>query len=385
MAYALLNRGACAARRMKRSGRPGRQRRLAAVIAALLACAAAGCFTDPINRPPAVSIKGSTTPLRKQTGPYTAQVTDPDNDQRPDKTMWAWEPGPCTDDTGPASWPPSSDWFQSMPDPVTLMLDSSKIDTPFCLWVFATDSHGAMKADHLAVEPQDQAPMPVITVVAPNPSPNSTFYPLYSTIELSSGGSTDPDDDLQQLKWRWTVVSPAGLKVMLMDCNGDDTCFTATDPGTYQVTLEGTDPTGKTATKPGSISVNTDQPPCIQTQGVMPTFQVMAPIPPPLDNMLTINTVADDGNPTPAGPMGWTHFRWFISKNGAGLVPDDNDRNQLTLAGYNVGDLVKVRVEATDEKPATENALFACGKDADICTYPQGSSCFLRLTWSILF
>ena len=387
MAYALLIRGACAARRVKQSGRAGRKERPVAVIAALLALAAAGCFTDPINRPPAVSLKGSTMPLRKQAGAYTAQVTDPDNDQRPEKTMWAEETGPCTEDTGPASWPPSSDWFPSMPDPVTLMLDGSKIDAPFCLWVFATDSHGAMKADHLLVVPQDRAPVPAISVVAPNPAPNSTFYPLYSTIELSYDGSSDPDDDLQQLKWTWDIRDPNGTRVTPMDCGDHDACFPASVHGNYQVTLTATDPFGNTGTTgPYPITVNTDQPPCIQVEGVTPDFQSPMPVPPPSDDTLTIKSVVDDGNPTPPGPMGWTHFRWFISsKSGVGLAPLDNDRNQLELTGYNFGDLVKVRVEVTDKMPATEGALTACGPDAAICTYPQGSSCFLRLTWSIQF
>lgn len=392
MAYALLIEGACAARRVKRSGRPGGHERPRAVIAALLAFAAAGCFTDPINRKPQVTLKGSTVPQRKQLGTYTAQVTDPDNDQRPEKTMWAEQSGPCVGDTEErASWPPSSDWFQSMPDPTTLTFDGqtdkTTIDAPFCLWVFATDSHGAITADHLAIEPQDAAPTPVITVVAPDPSPNSTSYPLYSTIEVSYDGSTDPDDDLKQLQWNWMIQYPDGTLVTPMPCSDHDACFPATAPGDYRVTLAATDPLNKTGmAPPRTISVNTDQPPCIQMQGVTPTFQVTMPIPPPPGNTFSIDTVVDDGNPTPPGPMGWTHFRWFISsKSGVGLVPIDNDRNQLTLAGYNVGDLVNVRVEATDNKPATENALFVCGKDADICTGPQGSSCFLRLTWSILF
>ena len=84
--------------------------------------------------------------------------------------------------------------------------------------------------------------------------------------------------------------------------------------------------------------------------------------------------------------MGQTFFRWFISTNGGPFIPDYyNDVNQLTLVGYNQGDLVKVRAEATDGQPATESALLGCGQDKDTCQSPAACGGFLRVSWSFQY
>ena len=156
------------------------------IVAALLTLAAAGCFTDPINRPPEITVpEASAPPLRKQTTTYTVQATDPDGD--PTSVVWDWVPGACTPNTGPASWPLSKASIEAMGDQSNvLMLDGSQTDASFCLWAFAVDSHGAITAVQLAVDPEDQAPIANISVVAPNPSPNSTLYPLYAATIVGS-------------------------------------------------------------------------------------------------------------------------------------------------------------------------------------------------------
>ncbi len=385
MAYTLLIEGACAARLVRRSGRwPGKGRPGAAVFAALLALAAAGCFTGPINHPPEITVGGPPTPPRKQPEPepYTANASDPDGDHP--KVSWYVAHSPCTDANDRANWPPTTDWIASTP-PDKLMIDGSDIDAPFCVWAFATDSRGAVRAGNFSVEPQDQAPTANIRVVAPNPSPNSTLYPLYSTIELSPDGSSDPEGD--DLQWMWTLQAPPGSAAMRMDCNAGHMCFTADVRGDYQVTLVAMDPLGKTGTITRTISVNADQPPCIESESTMPSDQLLTPIQydskTNTPNQISVGAVLDDGDPYPSPvlvPM--LHFHWYISKNGEPFLPVGNDFNFLPLDSNQApGSLVKVRLEVMDRNPATATALFGCAADKDFCAAVAG--CFQRVSWSI--
>src|SRR4029078_2471043 len=131
---------------------------------------------------------------RCRTSPAMFTVSAPAPEGERPRVMWDAVPGPCTDDTGPESWPPSTDWKASMGDQATLMLDGKDTNAPFCLWAFAIDSHGAMNADHMAVVPQDQAPIARLTVVDPDPVmfiAGQGTYPLHNTIFAVVVGSSD--------------------------------------------------------------------------------------------------------------------------------------------------------------------------------------------------
>jgi hypothetical protein len=389
LAYALLIEGACAARRAKRSTRGAEERSGAAVFAALLAFAGSGCFTGPINHVPELTISGPATPPRRQPEPepYNAKATDADGDQ-PTVMWYVDHNNSCPDANDRANWPPSGTWVSSTPDPNTLMITGSDIDGPFCVWAFATDSHGAVQARNVPVEPYDQAPTANIQVVAPNPSPSITtdvLYPLYSTIELSPDASADPEDDV--LTWGWTLVPPVGSKATRMDCNDGHQCFTADVPGTYQVTLVATDPAKKTGTVTRTISVNVDQPPCIVSESTMPSDQLLTPIQydskTNYPNQISVGAVHDDGDPYPS-PGSVLHFRWSVSKNGEPFAPVDNDFSFLPLDSNQApGSLVKVRLEVLDRNPTTAAALFGCGVDKDFCYAGAGTSCPQRVSWSI--
>ena len=383
MAYALLIEGACAARRAKRrredSGRPA-----AAGVTALLALGAAGCFTRPNNHPPEITVGGRSAPQRKQPGlePYMANASDPDGDQP--KVMWYVAQSPCTDANDRANWPPVTDWMASTPDPDKLMIDGSDIDGPFCVWAFATDSRGAVRASNFAVDPLDQPPTPNIRVVAPNPSPNSTtnvLYPLYSTIELSPDGSTDPEGDT--LTWSWMLQPPPGSGAVRADCNNGHECFTADVQGNYEVTLMASDPTPKTVSTSLTITVNGDQPPCIMKTA--PLYQLQTPrLFDPTMPYVRVDEVDDDGDPYPSPlPAQTLHFRWSLSVNGGGFAPAGADFHLLPLpSSENPGVIVKVRLEVLDRNPATANALFGCGDDKDFCYAGAGTGCPQRVSWS---
>ena len=81
--------------------------------------------------------------------------------------------------------PDASLWSMPGADGKSYMVPAEKTDGPFCVWVMATDSHGATKTDNKGTDPQDQPPTAEIQIVSPDPAAITTagiFYPLYSTI-----------------------------------------------------------------------------------------------------------------------------------------------------------------------------------------------------------
>jgi hypothetical protein len=345
-------------------------------------------------------ISGEATPPRKVTAIYTGKATDPDGDQL--SVMWALAPFPCTTDTGPDSWPPSKDWKTSVGDEATLVLDRDATDVPLCVWAFAIDSHGAKGADHLAVVPQDQAPIAQLAVVGPDAvkfAAGIGTYPLYSRIALSSKGSIDPEDDaLMNQTWTFTLVPP-GFTTTLDSCNGSDECsFVADKPGEYDIAFTTSDGT-TTGKAPLKIIVNPDQAPCIGPSDpdflMSPMVVVILPsptnpmpdhpMPDPLPSF-TIHSVADDGAPWPPGPKGGATFRWYVSTDGPQFQFFNNDYPTLPLAStglYKTGDIVKVRVEVSDRNEANDAVLRGCDDKNDLCQAVPG--CFQRVTWSVAF
>jgi hypothetical protein len=395
LAYTLLNLGEWAAQRKERSGRgwdPGgpsrnaRGRRAAALGGTLLALVAAGCFTGPINRKPSVSIDPVDTPLRRQAVMFHAQASDPDGDAP--SLQWAFVPVDCTN--SPGGW--------TMPDPnaKSYMVPGEETDGPFCVWVKATDSHGAIQTDNKGIDPQDQPPTAAIQIVSPDPTASGLSYPLYSTVELSPT-SSDPEGDPLMPPLLVLDHVPAGSAAMLMPCrpaNGADQCFVADLPGEYDVSLTVADSFGKKGTAvPQKIIVLSDQPPCIGSSDpdflLSPMVEVTLPTNPMTDPLpsFTIHSVADDGAPWPIpGPKGSTTFRWYVSTDGQQFQFVNNDYPTLPLdrAGlYKIGDNVKVRVEVSDRNLKNDAALAGCDDKDDTCQAVPG--CFQRATWSVDF
>jgi len=284
-----------------------------------------------------------------------------------------------------------------MGDQATLMLDGKDTNAPFCLWAFAIDSHGAMNADHMAVVPQDQAPIARLTVVDPDPvmfMAGNVTYPLYSTILLSGSGSSDPDGDALVNK-TWTFTHTPGNQGPTLDnCNGMDLCrFVANMPGEYDISFTVSDGTA-TAETQLTIIVNQDKPPCIGPSDpdflASPMVEVTLPSPtdPKPDPLpsFTIHSVADDGAPWPPGPKGGPTFRWYVSTDGQQFQFFNNDYPTLPLAStglYKTGDIVKVRVEVSDHNQANDAVLAGCDDKNDLCQAVPG--CFQRVTWSVAF
>jgi hypothetical protein len=405
LAYALLNLGEWAAQRKERSGRgrdsggPSRNAlgpRPAALGGSLLALMAAGCFTGPINRPPSVSIDPLETPaLRRQAVMFHAQASDPDGDTPSLKWAFASGSGDCMVD------PPAA-WTMSGGDGRSYMVPGEKTDVPFCVWVMATDSHGATFTASKGTDPQDQPPTAAIQIVSPDPVPITTsgvYYSLYSTFQLSPKLSDPEGDSLMPPQLVLDHTRAPGSIAVLMPCgpaNGADQCFFADVQGEYDVSLTVADSFGKQGTAmPQKIIVLADQPPCIGSSDpdflMSPMVEVTLspptnPKPDPLPSF-TIHSVADDGAPWPPGPKGGPTFRWYVSTDdGQHFQFVDNDYPTLLLAStgdYKTGDIVKVRVEVSDRNPKNDMVLDGCDDKNDLCQAVPG--CFQRVTWSVDF
>ncbi len=327
--------------------------------------------------------------LRGQPATFQMSVTDSDGDDTPILT-WARVLGVCADATDKQAWPGADQRQTSSPEKQTFMLDGGDTTSDrFCVWAFATDTRNATGAGNLGVMPQNQPPTVKISVVAPDPASvaaNGTVtYPLYSTFELSSAGTMDPEGDPLTPTPGWALYgAPHGSAASLRDCNGGDQCFTADVWGEYDVSFIVADSSRAQGMASVQIHVNPDQAPCIQSTD--PAYQS------PTIDLLTgekkqfiVNTVVDDGDPWPRDPTtnAATHFRWYVSRNGQPFVPYSNDFPSLTLVTDTdtFGDTVKVRVEALDRNPSTDSALFGCTTDQ--CEMNSGSGCFQRLTWSV--
>jgi hypothetical protein len=201
----------------------------------------AGCFTDPINMSPTVRIDAPLDPIhRAPLDPiprglpvtYTATVSDPDSDSV--SLQWERVAGaPCPQDfDAQPSWP-TSGWNPGQ----ELDLPAKDTTSNFCVWVKATDRYGASAVDARTGDPQDQAPVAVLELVAP---PNGPSFPAGTMFTLSAEKSTDPDPgDTQHLSFSWTLKSSPSQTAALLPCAGNVSdavrCLAADAAGDYQV------------------------------------------------------------------------------------------------------------------------------------------------------
>ena len=394
MAYALLKLRECrwqGARDVAAPVRPGGRLRGArgGVAVAWCGLVLAGCFANPINRPPGVTITAPPTLLRGQPASYTVTASDPDQDRV--DFSWTVLPTDCAADTGPASWP--GDRMTSSPDPEVLVVPAELTRDRFCVWAFGTDAHGALGADHRAGDPQNRAPMAQIDVVRPQAA---TLYPLYTDFWLSGAASTDPEDD-RPLTFAWSLDrAPVNSVARMGSCAGGgatDRCFFADVHGQYVVSLAVSDPLGARGTTPPLVlMVDQDQPPCIVgSDPLILTPTVVRD--PTVSNDFTVDQVNDDGDPYPVdpfapGPHGRIRFSWFVGHGDEPLVSYDNDFHALTVAPntFLLGDSGRVRVEIHDRNVGNtgainiDNVLLDCG-DKPQCAATPG--CFQRVTWNI--
>ncbi|HEX2659261.1 MAG TPA: hypothetical protein VHU40_13350 [Polyangia bacterium] len=332
-----------------------------------------GCYTNPINRAPSVSIRRPDGDIfRQQSATFTADTSDPDGDAL--TIGWAWRSGACPDDAhDPATQP-----TVQVEGPRTFTV-SPVPDDPFCVWAFVTDRHQAVTPVNTDVRPLNQPPMPVVRLKSPD---LAATYPLYTNFVFDGSTSLDAEDD--PLHYDWSLRSaPSGFVAFPSRCLGEMTdqtsCLQATLPGRYVIALElddGHDRSRAPATL--TLDVLPDRPPCIATTS--PPFAAIWDGDPTSDATFRVSSVDDDGD------LQDLHYVWYYARAGDAWSVIDNDFPDLNVKAdtFHIGDLAQVRVEIHDRpnQTAIDNALLMCAAQ-DFCAAQAGTGCFQRVTWMV--
>jgi hypothetical protein len=369
-----------------------------------LAVSVGGClYTDPINMPPTVTITSPLHVWHHQDAAFTAIATDPDGGSV--RIAWAHTTGTCAGNSPLDPIP--------VADPATpYTVPASDTVGTFCVWVFATDRHGATTTQHRPIDPEDHPPVADLQILRPDPISAGTF-PLYTEMKLSAAHSVDPDGDPLSFDWKTlpTVsalpAAAAAATGALAPCREDDPtstaaiCFVPPAPGQYtiRVTL-GSLPGATPVWLDKTFMVATDQMPCLtDTTPPLTVPQVVSTSASPLS--FQVNRVVDDGDPYPVEPgAGITDFSWFVGQDstapgGTGpAVPTESPVVYQQSAKlpvftvypfkYRAGDRIRVRVEIHDRNPAPIDAVLAGCSDGDaLC--PPASRCYQRKTWTVEF
>jgi hypothetical protein len=373
------------------------------VAAVVLASSGSCLYTDPINMPPSVSINPPLMPVwRGDRVPFTADLSDPDGD--PVTLEWTHTAHPtgdrCPSDQSayadPNKWPSPGLW----PRKATRDYEVDPTDTrfPFCVWAFATDRHGAVRAAvPLQVDPSDHAPVAKIDVV--ESVVTSGGLSLYARVKFSGAGSTDVDRDSLSYDWQ-LVKKPPGSSANLVFCS-DETdpkfeCLSPDVAGDYEIQLTVSSVVGvmTTTSEPGRkpVTVAGDQLPCLRaTNPLLSSLSRSEPLywdpNDPLGGVFTVQLVDDDGDPfTASSPPLGIQFSWFRASGMGPMEYLGNDFPSyfLPMNAFTIGDVVRVRVEIHDRKPdAVDLALARCPDDLDQCYDPDG--CTQRATWRIQY
>ena len=199
-----------------------------------------GCYTDPINMRPTVSIDPQTAPVFRGEA-FTVTATWHDLDGDGVSPYWLQTDGACPPDFAAVSaWPPATaEWTSEQ----SMTVDGDDPAPTFCVWVKVVDTHGAAGVDARTYQPTDHPPNALITLVAPT---DETSFALHTQFQLSAASSTDADaSDMSTLIFTWDVVSSPDPKLDVTGCMAGNTCsFKADASGEYDVKLtvsDGTD------------------------------------------------------------------------------------------------------------------------------------------------
>jgi len=336
-----------------------------------------GCiFTDPINAPPTVEeIVPPPSISRGDTAEFTARTKD--DQQEPPVLTWAHQKGACPGDQNAAPAQRSRiDRYKVLP---------SDTGGRFCVWAFATDSHGAVGAKTYEANPANHVPVAQIDVVSPEPVP---MFRLFSDFHLSGARSSDRDQDPLVYQWK-PIKAPAGTNLVLAPCAGamaadpQEQCFSADVFGEYKIGLTVSDGIDSAETVQ-TLMVLDDQAPCLsQTAPTMSATKVVHP--PTMPDHFEVSRVDDDGEPLPAGPRGGrTHFSWAWARGDGAmnyLLDRDIPWYDIPEGTFPVGETVRVRVEISDRNAAAIRKILDSCADQDVCAARPG--CFQRFTWKI--
>jgi hypothetical protein len=370
--------------------------RLLQVLGALTGClgvCAMGCFTDPVNERPTVSIDPLPDPPHRSVV-LSFHATAHDDQSEPLQFAWgAADTASACADGDPLPGTPSQ------VGPKNTFMTSFDTAGWHCVFVTVTDSFNASSSAVMALRIDDLPPKAVILQVVPGTGalvqPPANF-PLYSNLRFTASGSSDTDTHVPLKNVSWTLARPSAPMAGLQDpcdMSTTDFCLSQPEPGPYTLTLTVTDGDGMTDTATQMFTVATDQPPCIQLTD--PSWDV--PLPENPDSPLTLNvtSVIDDGDPLPVPngqmPMGSFTWSWRKATMGSftGLFTFQalNPGPSFEFPGgmFQLLDMVQVRVEAND-RMKTRPAPVQCTADDLVCddvSAPPG--CHRWVTWNVVF
>jgi hypothetical protein len=371
--------------------------RLLQVLGALMGClgvCAMGCFTDPVNERPTVSIDPLPSPPVRD-AVLSFHATAHDDQSEPLQFAWgaADTASPCA-----AGDPLPGTPSQFGTDPTFPW--SFTTAGWHCVFVTVTDKFTASSSAVMPVRIDDQKPKAMIlevmagtgALVAPRAN-----VPLYSNLRYTASASSDPDSTAP-LTVRWSLMRPSGSMA-----NPQDPCDTGTsdiclpqvqDPGQYMLTLTVTDGDGLSDPASLPFTVELDQPPCIQA--TEPGWDVQRVLDPdsPL-NFFNVTSVIDDGDPLPApdGLMSMGSFTWSWRKAVMGSFTgsftfqalNPGPSFSIPAGMFQLNDTVQVRVEANDRVNRTDP--MQCTRDTLVCddVSALAGPCHRWVTWTVEF
>jgi hypothetical protein len=355
---------------------------LGALVVSLGACSM-GCFTDPVNDRPTVSIVVLDNPIvRGAPMHFSADA----HDDQSEPLTFAW--GTVATQTRCASTDPLPGAPTSTGTDNTYQNTFNDIGW-YCVFVTATDKFGATGYALTAVQIVNQPPVAVIRQVAAGSgalTAPATNVALYSSLRFTASQSSDPDSQ-GALTFVWTLTQPDGSTATPMPCAGSttDVCIPATTPGAYVLQLQVTDSDGAPNTAMAAFTVATDQPPCIVATD--PPFAVQLVGDPDADVTFAVTGVADDGDPWPA-PDGQTSSASFVWSWRTGTTGPFSRRVSYSMPSFTIpggtfqlGDTLQVRVEADDRVDRTAELAQCRAADPPVCELP--AKCDRWVTWSV--
>jgi len=348
------------------------------------AVAQSGCLLNqPVNDAPKVTVQKPDVVYFNSVVTFTASVTDADGDRV--DLAWRHADGVCPPDVAPSSWPRT-------PAAAGSSFDVNAGDGPSCVWVFATDSHGAVAVDHFELKPVDRAPTLDLKVVSPTQP--AVTYPLYTAFELAALGA-DPEGDGLSTTWA-PLAGPDGSSAMLVPCtrDGSHQCFTANLPGTYKVSATVKEEIGErgpaltSAPQSLTLVVAPDALPCLgETSPPLPMAGGMLLSAPDEDRTFQVLAVQDDGDPFQVSTGGTTSFRWSVTDpNLVTTIAPPSFTSFFPLRGdlFHVGDTVYVRLDIKDRGSDTRS-LATCHDTDAFCEDPMRPGCLQRVTWKVVY
>ncbi len=346
-----------------------------------LAASAAGCllYTDPVNTPPELTkiAADSAQIFRGKDVKFAAAVSDAEQDEGSLELAWGTA-RECSAAPTPADV--RTRVFAFRP---TLL-------GTFCVWVSATDEHGATAFLAQSFSVNNRAPDARIDIVKPAPAGDGVVD-LYSDVRLSGARSLDPDAD--KIAYRWRMVGPGGQTQETPSCpdspGGADVCFPVKTPGKYAVELVAQDEHNGASDPPAALvlMVAEDRPPCIKEAEPLVGLP-RVPAEHRKTTLFSVTFVKDDGDPyqrpTPPRPGAFT-WSWRRGTSGPFQRVAGGPRSDFEFpAGFfRPADVAEVRVSYEDRIARDFSPCERAVPQPAQCEVQLGSGCYQWVTWTI--